>query len=250
MPRFFVHPQQITSDTIQITASDARHISKVLRMSSGDSVTVCDGRGAEYQCTISAASADCVTLRIEDFNASASEPPITVTLYQALPKASKMETIIQKCTELGICKIVPCITARCVVKLENDGAARRKVERWQVIAQEAAKQSQRGIVPTIEMPLPFEQAVQSLAKHDLKFAAYELERRQGLRSLLQAASAARPKTVGFFIGPEGGIADEEAALLAKYYIPTVTLGPRILRCETAPVALTSMLMYELGDVNP
>lgn len=250
MPRFFVQPQQITSNTIQITGSDARHISKVLRMAPGDCVTVCDGRGADYQCTIRTASSDCVSLLIEDFHASATEPPIKITLYQALPKASKMETIIQKCTELGISKIIPCITARCIVKLENDSSVQKKVARWQAIAEEAAKQSQRGVIPVVETPLALPQAVQSLGGHDLKFAAYELERRQGLRELLQKASASKPETVGFFIGPEGGIADEEAALFANHQIPTVTLGPRILRCETAPIALLSMVMYELGDVDP
>lgn len=246
MPRFFVQPQDIDGERLTITGSDARHIGKVLRMRKGDELTVCDCAGTDYRIRITSISAESVGADILFSMPSVAEPPLEVTLYQALPKSAKMETIIQKCTELGISKIVPCITARCVVKLENDSAAKKKVSRWQAVAEEAAKQSQRGRVPEIGLPVAFAEAAKRMKGCELCFVPYEMERERSIRQVLQNAEA--PKTAAFFIGPEGGIAPEEAELLADSGIPTVTLGPRILRCETAPIAVLSMLMYELGDL--
>lgn len=247
MPRFFVAQDAIDGDSIIITGDDAHHILRVLRMKVSDELTVCDKKGTDYRTVITAMDHGSVSTKILSAAPSITEPPVSVTLFQALPKAAKMDSVVQTCTELGICKIVPCIMRRCVVKLEDNKAASKKADRWQAIAEAAAKQCGRGIIPKIAQPMYFDEAITALKAHDLAFAAYEQETTLTLKEVLK--NAGLPKTAAFLIGPEGGIAPEEADALEQNGIPTVTLGPRIMRTETAGGALLAMLMYELGDVN-
>ena len=247
MPRFFVPVEDITDGEIRITSGDAAHISRVLRLREGDTVTVCDGRGFDYNAEIAEINAGEIICSVTAKRRSESEPDVFVTLYQGLPKASKMDYIIQKTTELGVSKIVPVAMARCVSRIEDKKTEAKKLERWNKIAKEAAQQSQRGIVPEICPVMTFDEAAAAMAESDLCFAPYECEDEGGLKNTL--LSVENPKTVSFMIGPEGGFDLSEIEKLKAAQIPTVTLGPRILRTETAGEAVLAMMMYEIGDVN-
>lgn len=245
MPKFFVLPEKVAGDTITIDTQDVSHIKRVLRLNVGDKITVSDSRGTDYATEIKEISENAVICRVIDTVCNDTEPNISVTLYQALPKASKMEYIIQKTTELGIVRIVPCALSRCVVRLDGKDA-QKKCDRWQKIADEAAKQSGRGILPEISSVMSFRDAVGEMQKSDLCFVPYESAEETRLKSVLTSKEC---KTVSFMIGPEGGFSPEEAAYLENSGIPLVTLGKRILRTETAGMAVLSMIMYEIGDIN-
>lgn len=241
MPRFFIEKQKINGSSVIVSGEDARHIAKVLRMKKGEALTLCDGCGTDYEAEITAINANTVEAEITAAHPNESEPEIQITLFQALPKAGKMEYIIQKCTELGIYKIIPCILERCVVKLKSDSDAQKKTERYQGVAYAAAKQSQRGVVPLVEPPIPFAQAVARMKDYDLSFLPYENENGTSIKTILDRADGV--KTAAFLIGPEGGISEKELALAAENAIETVTLGKRILRTETAGEAVLAMMNY-------
>ncbi|MBS7298410.1 MAG: 16S rRNA (uracil(1498)-N(3))-methyltransferase [Eubacteriales bacterium] len=245
MPKFFVSPDKVRGNRIIIDTEDVSHIKRVLRLSVGDNITVCDSCGNDYDCKIANISDKCVECEIISSKKNNSEPNIKVTLYQALPKATKMEYIIQKTTELGITKIVPCALSRCVVKLDEKDS-KKKISRWQKIADEAAKQSGRGILPEISDVMSFRDAVDEMKNSDLVFVPYECAEDNTLRKVLNSKPA---QNVAFMIGPEGGFSPEEATYLEDNGIPLVTLGKRILRTETAGMAVLSMVMYEIGDIN-
>lgn len=245
MPKFFVSPDKISDNKIIIDTDDVLHIKRVLRLSQGDEITVCDSTGTDYKATISVIADKHIECNVIVSVKNDTESNIKVTLYQALPKASKMEFIIQKTTELGIVRVVPCTLSRCVVRLDGKDAA-KKVERWQKIADEAAKQSGRGIIPEISPVMSFRDAVEEMQKSDLCFVPYESAEDIRLKPVLSSTPA---KTIGYMIGPEGGFSPEEAEYLKNRGIPLVSLGKRILRTETAGMAVLSMLMYELGDIN-
>ena len=246
MPKFFTARENITDTEIIIESEDAKHIKKVLRMGEGDEITVCDGRGIDYSARIRAIETGRVICDIISSRICDTEPGVRVTLYQGLPKAAKMDYIIQKTTELGISRIVPAKLSRCVVKLENEAAERKKVERWQKIAYEAAKQSGRGAVPEIAMPMDIDRIAEELKDTDLAFAPYECEQQTRLRQVLE--NAGDVKNVSFIIGPEGGFDITEIEKLKNAGIQTVTLGRRILRTETAGEAVLAMTMYGLEEV--
>lgn len=245
MPKFFVAKEKINGDIITIDTEDVAHIRRVLRLDKGDIITVCDSVAIDYSAEITEISDKAVTCRVLSKEKNNAESNISVTLFQALPKATKMELIIQKNTELGVVRIVPCSLSRCVVKLDGKDA-RKKCERWQKIADEAAKQSGRGILPEVSDVLSFKEAVAEMKKADLCFVPYESADDITLKSVLKNSSA---KTVSFMIGPEGGFSPEEAEYLKNEDVPLVTLGKRILRTETAGMAVLSMIMYEIGDIN-
>lgn len=247
MPKFFTSPDHITDHILTIDSQDVAHIWKVLRLTPGDVITVCDGRGFDYQARIQAIGDGAVRCEVLEKTPVAAEPAIQVTLYQGLPKAAKMDYIIQKTTELGIVRIVPCIMERCVVKLEDPKAEAKKTARWQKIAEEAAKQSGRGIIPTVSAPMRFSEAVHRMREDDICFVPYECEEQGVLRAVLTKQDNIR--RVSFMVGPEGGFSLSETEALRAAGIPTVTLGPRILRTETAGEAVLAMVMYEIGDVN-
>ena len=244
MQRFFVEPHQIDEGAhqIHILGSDVNHISNVLRMKQGEELWISDGGKKEYRCTIEEFSPDEVLLHIIYAQEPDYELQSRIYLFQGLPKADKMELIIQKAVELGAYEIIPVETKRCVVKLDGKKAA-KKVERWQQIAESAAKQSKRTVIPQIQMPLSWKQALEEAKELDVVLVPYENERgmeatREIFRSIPEGAS------IGVMIGPEGGFSPEEIAQLDKD-MHRISLGRRILRTETAGMATLSMLIYEL-----
>lgn len=242
MPKYFVLPENITGDSVVITGEDAKHLATVLRSEQGDCVEVCDGCGTDYSCEITNVDKKEITLKIKEKNPCQSEPKTKITLFQGLPKADKMELIIQKCVELGIEKIVPVATHRAVVKLDKKDSG-KKIERWQKIAESAAKQSGRGIIPQIGDVVTFKEAVKLGVMAQGAIIPYEHEEKRGIREFAESFSGSE---VAIFIGPEGGFADEEIALAMENGILSVSLGKRILRTETAGMATVAILLYELG----
>lgn len=243
MSRFFVPKENISEKEITVTGEDVVHISKVLRLKKGDILTFFDGRGFDYETEISDISKTAVKCDILNKSKSETEPNIKVTLIQGIPKASKMDYIIQKTTELGICDIFPCTLNRCVSKIDGE----KKISRWQKIAKEAAQQSGRGTIPKIHSEIDLKKAADILKNADIAFVAYECEDLITIKSVL--LSKKEPKTVAFLIGPEGGFEQSEIEYLKNNGISSVSLGKRILRTETAGEAVLSMIMYEIGDVN-
>lgn len=241
MARFFVDSQNISADEIYITGEDVKHISRVLRMRENDALTVCDKCGNDYDCIIVNIGTDAVMAKILNKHKNNCEPPVNITIYQGLPKSDKMDYIVQKCTELGVCRIVPVQTGRVVSKPKDID---KKISRWQKIAQEAAKQCGRGIVPKILPLMKFSDALNEIQSCDgINLMPYECEK----DSRLKDAIAEKKENINIIIGPEGGFDEAEADAAKACGIKQVTLGPRILRTETAPLAVVSALMYELGD---
>ncbi len=239
MPRFFVSP--IDGDFVTIEGGDARHIALSLRMREGDSITLCDGNANEYDCRILSLSPEAVQLKVAGTKKSLSEPALQVTLYQGLPKGDKLEWITQKAVELGVSRIVPVVTSRSIAKIsERD---QKKTARLQKIADEAAGQSGRGILPQVEAPISFKQAAKRMAEENT-VVFYEC----GGKPLTALASDFKG-SLSIFIGPEGGISPEELAELEQNGAKTATLGPRILRCETAPLAALAAIFTLSGDME-
>lgn len=243
MPRFFIDTPP-TGDVVLLTGEDARHIARALRMQPGESLTMCDGDGTDYNCVLEQAVPDEVRARIIGAHPSAGEPDIRVTLYMALPKADKMELIVQKATELGVTEITPFLSSRCVSR-PDDRALDKKCVRWGKIAAEAAKQCGRGRIPHVRSAVPMTEAVRQAAQATLPLLLYEGERENGLCAALHGKV---PETVSLMVGPEGGFAPEEAATAVSAGLKSVSLGPRILRCETAPLAALAAVMYESGNL--
>ena len=239
MTRFF--HEVPSGDSLIINGPDAQHIRRALRMQPGEHLTVCDGQGTDYACQITAFEGEGVRLSVLSQAPSCTEPSLAVTLYQGLPKGDKMDWILQKAVELGVTAVVPLATSRSVVRL--DGKEEKKRERWQRIAAEAAGQCGRGIVPRVESPLSFAQALPLLRK-DKTICFYE-GGGQPLSRLVDAGEA----RLSIVIGPEGGFAEEEIAALRSAGAAVATLGPRILRCETAPLAALTLLMHLTGNLD-
>ena len=242
MHRFFADESQFTEDKVTITGDDVKHITKVLRLKSGDSISVCNKNKIDYTCVVSEIGKDFVVADIADKTANTNESNLDVTLYQGFPKGDKLDLIIQKAVELGVNKIVPVIMKRTVVKVKNDPSRQLRRQR---IAEEAAKQCMRGIVPVVSEPISFDRMLSSICEDDLTILPYENEHSNKLKTLLADNKGARK--VNIIIGPEGGFEDSEIESALQNGIHTVTLGPRIMRCETAPLAAISAVMYEMGD---
>ena len=242
MSKFFIPRENISSDKLIINGEDVKHIVKVLRMGVGDALTCCDGLGNDYEAKIESVGTEIECAIISSTKAE-TEANIRVILIQGIPKAAKMDYIIQKTTELGVCEIYPCEMSRCVSKPEGN----KKTERWQKIANEAAKQSGRGIVPVVHNTIKVLDAIEILKEADVAFVPYECAEDSYLKPVLQAAT--NPKTVAYMIGPEGGFDKKEIEKLTENGIPAISLGKRILRTETAGEAVLSMIMYEIGDIN-
>ncbi|MDD3393960.1 MAG: 16S rRNA (uracil(1498)-N(3))-methyltransferase [Clostridia bacterium] len=241
MPKFFIEAHQIEQNLIHMLGEDAKHVKTVLRAREGEEITVCDGRGTDYFCRIVSLD-DGVTAEIMGSEPCQSEPKTKITLYQGLPKADKMELIIQKCVELGVDRIVAVSTERCIVKL--DKKEEKKLERWQKIAEAAAKQSGRGKIPEIApRVLRFSQAIEEAKALSGAIIPYEKEENRGIRSFVEGFSG---EEIGVFIGPEGGFAEEEIQAAIDAGVLPVTLGKRILRTETAGMTSIAILLYELG----
>jgi len=243
MSRFFIPRENINGDKIIILGDDVAHITRVLRLGIDDEIICCDGMGNDYNVKITAITKKEIECTIVTESKADTEPNISVTLIQGVPKASKMDYIIQKTTELGISDIYPCSLARCVSKVEGD----KKTQRWQKIAQEASKQSGRGVVPTVHDPVSLSEAIDILKDADISFVPYECQEESYLKPIL--TSKTDIKSIAFLIGPEGGFDKSEIQLIEENGIAVVTLGKRILRTETAGEAVLSMIMYEIGDIN-
>ncbi|WP_333871385.1 16S rRNA (uracil(1498)-N(3))-methyltransferase [Desulforamulus putei] len=246
MPRFFVQPEQIKGNTALITGPDVKHISRVLRMAAGDALTLLDGTGSVYLAEICEINKEEILCRLLGQEKTDSEPNLKVTLVQGLPKGDKMETIIQKCTELGVHRIIPLAAARSVVKLEGKKVAERQ-ERWQRVAMEAAKQCRRTGVPEVQRLRNWDEVLAGIPSGVLALMPWEDEKQQSLKEVLQSVAA--PSEVYLFIGPEGGFAPEEAARVREKGFHRVTLGSRILRTETAGPAALTMVLYHYGELG-
>ncbi len=246
MYQFFVEPGQISVENKRVTilGSDVNHIKNVLRMRVGEEISVSNGLdGKEYRCGILTLEEECVQCELRFIKEDGVELSGKVYLFQGLPKSDKMELIIQKAVELGVYQIVPVATRRCVVKLD-DKKAKSKVQRWQTIAEAAAKQSKRGIIPKIADPMSFLEAVKLAASMDVKLIPYELA--EGMDRTKEIINGLQPgQSIAVFIGPEGGFEEAEIEKALTFGVEPITLGRRILRTETAGFTVLSWIMYQL-----
>lgn len=243
MQRFFVTPDQVGEDKIRIQGSDVNHMKNVLRMRPGEEVMVSDGNNRQYRCRVEDYPEGEAVLAILEAGLVDTELPSRIYLFQGLPKQEKMELIVQKAVELGVCQVIPVQTRRCVVKLDAKKAA-KKVQRWQQIAESAAKQAGRGYIPAVSEVMTFQEALAFSETLDIRLIPYELaDGMEGTRKILDGI---RPgQSVGIFIGPEGGFEKEEVGRAVEAGALPITLGKRILRTETAGIAVLSILMYRL-----
>lgn len=239
MPRFFI--DGAADGRAYITGADALHIAKALRMRPGEAMTLCDGKGTDFDGVLETVTDRQVTVRITASRPSQAEPTLAVTLYQGLPKGDKMDWIVQKAVELGVTAVVPVATRRSVARLE--GKADKKQERWQRIAAEAAGQCGRGMLPSVERPLSWSQALSCLSGEPA-LVFYEGGGRP-LRELVTPST----RRLSVFVGPEGGFDPEEIDAIRRQGGGVATLGPRILRCETAPLAALTLLMHLSGNME-
>ena len=245
MPRFFMEAEQIGRDTAVISGGDAEHI-KVLRLKTGDELTVCDGRGTDYRCRIRRFAQGLVETEILSSGPCPAEPSVRCTILAGLPKqGERADYIVQKCVESGAAEIVFFLCKRCVARPDAKGLE-KKLQRWQRIAEEAAKQSGRGVIPQVGAVTRFAEALDLAKQTELPLFMYETGERVTLKSVLDAAGAIR--TAAIITGPEGGFEAEEAAQAAAAGIRLCSMGPRILRCETAPVTALTALMYASGNL--
>ena len=235
MPRFFTN--EINEEQITLTGSDARHVGRSLRMKPGEAVTVCCN-GIDYNCTISRITEDTVYLDLAEKVRCAAEPSVEVTMFQAVPKLDKLEFIIQKCVELGVSRIVPVLTRRCISRPDSKDFA-KKLQRLNKIAEEAAKQSGRGMIPEVMPVVSYKEALAMMSRLDRSIILYEEEGGVGFGQVPLDGV----KSVGLLIGSEGGFDQEEASAASDAGAVRVWLGKRILRCETAPITAVSILMF-------
>lgn len=239
MPRFFI--DGAADGRAYIAGADALHIAKALRMRPGEALTLCDGKGTDFEGVLETVTDRQVTVRITASRPSQAEPTLAVTLYQGLPKGDKMDWIVQKAVELGVTAVVPVATRRSVARLE--GKADKKQERWQRIAAEAAGQCGRGMLPSVERPLSWSQALSCLSGEPA-LVFYEGGGRP-LRELVTPST----RRLSVFVGPEGGFDPEEIDAIRRQGGGVATLGPRILRYETAPLAALTLLMHLSGNME-
>jgi len=245
MPRFFVKNEQIDDDVIKIIGDDVNHISNVLRHKVNDNLEICNSEnGQNYNTSIVEINKEYVLCKIESVNNGGSETNINVTLFQGLPKADKMEYIIQKNVEIGIKKIIPVEMERCIVKLD-DKNSKKKIERWQKISEVAAKQSGRDIIPEIGEVLNLKNVCENIGNYDIVLVAYEGEKENTLKEEIKRFKAFKKSNIAVLIGPEGGIDGKEITELKNNGAKIITLGNRILRTETASLVILSNIIYEL-----
>jgi len=237
--RFFTDNLSEDKTVATISGDDVKHILKVLRLGVGDEVELCDGHGTEYAGRIRSVDTKAVTVALGKPVASPAEPEHLVTVLQGYPKAGKLETVIQKCTEIGMHELIPVVMKRSVAVPSGDFSS--KLVRLQRVAEEAAKQSRRGAIPLIGSPVTLRQI--DFSAFDLIIAAYELENRVSLKQVLR--DRAEAKNIALVIGPEGGFEPEEMDLLQSKGAVSVTLGNRILRTETAGPVMLAQVLYEL-----
>jgi 16S rRNA (uracil1498-N3)-methyltransferase len=245
MARFYVPHPHIENDILKIEGDEVRHIRKVLRLRSGDRLTVFDGSGREYEGTILEERSSSVSIKVRNISPSRRESGLEITLAQSLLKGEKMDYLIQKATELGVKGIVPFISSRSIPLLEKSKRLDRH-RRWEKIAIEASKQCGRGVIPSIDPPQNYRQLLESVPKDCLKLILWEKE---GERLKEALKRVGRENRIFFVVGPEGGLSQEEVEEASRADLIPVTLGERILRSETASLCLLSILQYEWGDIG-
>lgn len=246
MYQFFVEPSQICDKTVIIEGGDVNHIKNVLRMRTGEEIAVSNGQdGREYRCGIVSMEEDRIICELRFIKEDGLELSSRVHLFQGLPKADKMELIIQKAVELGVYEIIPVETKRTVVKLDEKKAG-QKTQRWQAIAEAAAKQSKRRIIPQVQSPIPFAQALQAAQDMEVKLIPYELA--EGMAHTKELiCGLPKGADIAVFIGPEGGFEETEIEKAQACGVEPVTLGKRILRTETAGFTIMAWIMYQLEE---
>lgn len=249
MPKFFVSQKNIKEKNILIVGEDVNHIKNVLRKNASDTLEICNAENGEnFLCEILEIKKEQIICEIIKRLESTSEPNIYVHIYQGLPKADKMELIIQKSIELGVSEITPTNMSRCIVKLDNKDA-KKKVERWQKISEVAAKQSGRDIIPKINNICSINEIIEQCQDYDMILLAYENEKENTLKNeinkLVKMQEQKSKLKVAIIIGPEGGLSIEEVEKAKKNGIKIITLGNRILRTETVALNILSIIMYEL-----
>lgn len=243
MQHFFVTPSQVGDGYISIEGRDVNHIRNVLRMRPGEELAVSDGNNRKYLCSVERYEEGRAILKIKEEQAADTELPSRICLFQGLPKQDKMELIVQKAVELGVSEVIPVVTKRSVVKLDEKKAA-KKTERWQSIAESASKQAGRGYIPKVAPVAGFTEALAYASGLDVLLIPYELAK--GMQETKKVISGIRPgQSVGVFIGPEGGFEQEEVEEAIGAGAVPVTLGRRILRTETAGLTTLSVLMFHL-----
>ncbi len=255
--RFFVQPEQIAGDTAVIQGEELVHLAAVLRLVPGDQVVVCDGIGMEYHGVVEEVRPEAASVRIHNRVAGAGEPQVKITLVQGLPKGDKMDFVVQKGTEVGIAEFIPVITERTVVQL-TDAKARRRVERWQRIAKEAAKQCRRAVIPKVREPLLWRECIDQYREDGggriglipwEEIAGTGTGLKDVLISIQGRVDAGEVDNIWLFIGPEGGFSEGEVQQAAAAGAYTVSLGPRILRTETAGAVTAAVVLYHLGELG-
>lgn len=240
---WFFTDENINSDSYIIEGENARHISKSLRMKKGEELTLVTPDNTQCECVITEITADFTAVRINERKPCDNEPDVFVTLYQALPKGDKMDYIVQKCVELGVSRIVPMISARCVSR-PDEKTLKKKRDRWQKIALQAAMQSRRGIVPEVCECTSFARAVKLAVDAEKKIIFYEMGG-ESVKKIIEG----KPKSISMFIGSEGGFEPKEVELITSNGGRAATLGKRILRAETAPLAALSVIMYQTDNFS-
>lgn len=243
MPRFFVSDAASFGDTAIIQGRDAEHI-KVLRLRPGESLTICDGRGTDYKCRLIRSDKDEAEAEVLEIVQCPAEPTVYVKVLCGLPKGDKTDYIIQKSVEAGASEIIFFYSERCIARPET---AEKKLERWQRIAEEAAKQSGRGIIPQLKWCKVFNEALAEAKETALGLFMYETGDREALPEALNGAE--KVKTAAIITGPEGGFEKAEADAAKAEGLHVCSMGERILRCETAPIVALTALMYESGNLN-
>lgn len=250
MHKFFTPKELINGDVAKIIGDDVKHIYKVLRISEGEKVTLNNCEGVEYLGRVKSVSKQEVLIDILEELESNNESDVNIYLFQGLPKSQKMDLIVQKGTELGITEFIPTITHRVDVKLKGEF---KKLDRLNRIALEAAKQSKRSIIPKVLEPIEFDGVLEKINSLDLLIVPYENANNFGIKTLINELRKENNidniKNIGIFVGPEGGIEEDEIERLKDKGAYIVTLGKRILRTETAGFVATSLIQYELSDLG-
>jgi len=242
---FILSPQQVGAKEVVITGNDHEHLSRVLRLKAGETITVSDGLGKTYSCLLKEINKSRTLAEIKSVSKDYSEPPLELVLLQGLPKGDKLELIIQKAVES---KIIPVAMERSVVRLSGEKAENR-VQRWQRIAWEAAKQCRRGLIPRVGSICNLAEALEQLPEDTLILLPWEEEEARGLKEVLVSPGAQKAAGFVLVIGPEGGFGAQELLLAKEKGAVPVSLGPRILRTETAAIATLAIVMYQLGDLG-
>lgn len=241
MAWFFV--DEVISDTVEIMGEDAKHISKSLRMTVGENLTLCTLDGRRHECKIKSITADCVFADVLNSTVCEQEPSVKITLFMALTKGDKMDDIVQKSVELGVYEIVPVLTSRCISR-PDEKQMKKKVARWQKIAENAARQSRRGIIPNVCDMMTLKEASNKVKLYDKSIVFYECGGEK-IRDIVDESVT----TLAMFVGSEGGFEEAEIELLKSSGVIPATLGARILRAQTAPIAGITAVMYQTKNLE-